>query len=165
MLTPYFRNSDRDYRLFQYLFHVDQVFLIFQRVILLRSMLTLPQFMDYPNSFFFTFSFWGCEAKSPHVWLMDNTTDRESLINRSRQHPNPVFSCITLPMLGQFSSSTENFNSIYVFPNGFLMPERNNTIMVPDTYSLVTGFNVRYLSNSGGTLAISVTFNKPHMVS
>lgn len=105
----------------------------------------------------------SCEAKSPHVWLMDNTTDRESLINRSRQHPNPVFSCITLPMLGQFSSSTENFNSIYVFPNGFLMPERNNTIMVPDTYSLVTGFNVRYLSNSGGTLAISVTFNKPHM--
>ncbi|XP_052832353.1 post-GPI attachment to proteins factor 6 isoform X1 [Octopus bimaculoides] len=100
-----------------------------------------------------------CEAKSSHIF-MENSTDESMAANKSQVASEFQSKCIILPMLGQFSSASENFNSIYVFPNEFLMPKRNNTLVVPDTHSLITGFNVRFLSNSGGTIGITLHFDK-----
>ncbi|GAB1609929.1 hypothetical protein Ahia01_001278800, partial [Argonauta hians] len=85
------------------------------------------------------------------------TSDVNSSSLAGHQPPRPK--CVVLPGLGQFRSAMENFNSIYVFPNQFLMPKRNNTLTVPDTHPIITSFNVQFLTNSGGTIAITLHFD------
>ncbi|XP_033738049.1 post-GPI attachment to proteins factor 6-like isoform X1 [Pecten maximus] len=95
------------------------------------------------------------------------SNDSESLLNYSiTADGNQTSSlkaheaCLFLPSLGTLRLASEDFASLFVFPDALLYPQPNNKIFIPDNLVLLTHYNIFSMQDSGSTLKVELQMVK-----
>ncbi|XP_069128098.1 post-GPI attachment to proteins factor 6-like isoform X2 [Argopecten irradians] len=95
------------------------------------------------------------------------SNDSESLLNYSiTTEGNETRSlkaheaCLILPSLGTLRLASEDFASLFVFPDAMMYPQPNNKIFVPDNLVILTHYNIFSMQDSGSTLKVELEMVK-----
>ncbi|XP_021343555.1 transmembrane protein 8A-like isoform X2 [Mizuhopecten yessoensis] len=95
------------------------------------------------------------------------SNESESLLNYSIAADNNLTrslraheACLFLPSLGTLRLASEDFATLFVFPDALLYPQPNNRLFIPDNIVLLTHYNIFSTKDSGATLKVELQMVK-----